>query len=890
MSLSPGVRFGPYEIAALLGRGGMGEVYRALDTRLERQVAIKVLATELTTDPQSRERFEREARTIAALEHPHICALYDVGEHDGVSFLVMPLLQGETLAERLKQGLLPIDLVLRYGAQLADALDAAHRAGVVHRDLKPGNVMITKNGVHLLDFGLARLAPISAGPAQSATTHAMGLTGDGALLGTVPYMAPEQLEGKIADARTDIFALGAVIYEMAAGRRPFAGDSPAGLVAAILREQPPGLASLRPECPAALDWVVGKCLAKEPDARWQSARDLADQLKWMSGAAGQSMKAHPATVTSPRPRPRAWLLSTLGVAVASGIAVWLFKPIPRLAPYGPTRFTIDLPEGVELESQPTSPVLAFSPDGRHLIYTALKAGQWQIFVRAVDAFESKPLAGAEGGDNPFVSPDGQWIGFSADGMLKKVSMNGGTPVTLIGTPDLTGATWSVNGVIGLAPSNRSALVGIPDSGGESRPLTTLDEGKRETSHRFPEFLPDGRALVFTAGPPANGGWYDAEIVAQSVDTGERRVLIHGAAQAHYVATGHLVYARAGSLYAVPFDAQALRVNGSAVKVLDGVSEDQSSGDAQFALSANGSLAYVPGGLRQTQVLQVDRQGHTEPLIADQEPRLYRQPRFSRDGRQIAISVASGNDDVWLFDLGSRVLNRFTSGANHLYPTWTPDGKRVAYLRSDNGTILWQPADRSAPPETILAGTRDLPVPHSWSPDSALLMLTQSSSATGTDVLVLRVADRSVQPVLQTRFVEFTPALSPDGHWLAYASDETGRFEIYLQPFPGPGPRTQISRAGGNEPLWAHNGKELFFREPADKLMVATLSNGVVTGTPRVLFALPSWTGQVFRTNYDVSPDDQQFVMIRSSTANPANRRIHVVLNWQEELKQRVPPR
>ena len=885
MSLSAGTRLGPYLIEAPLGAGGMGEVYRALDTRLQRAVAIKVLAARLTADVAARERFDREARAVAALEHPNICALYDVGEHDGTIFFVMQYLAGETLAERLRHGSLPLEQALRHAADLAEALAAAHHAGIVHRDLKPGNIMVTPTGVQLLDFGLAKvLAPDGPAALFSMTaqeTRPAALTEQGSLLGTLPYMAPEQLEGKHVDGRTDIFALGAVLYEMATGRRPFESNSQAGLIAAILGTDPPVLSTLRPGTPLALDRTVAKCLAKDPDARWQSGSDLADELRWI-GAIPAESAALPLSGAAARPGRRAWLPALVLSALAA-IVAWVFKPAAATAPASHARFTVDLPAGVQLLAARSSPTLAFSPDGRHLVYAATVNGRTQLFMRDVDRVESKPIAGTEGAVTPFFSPDGEWLGFTANSMIHKISMTGGSRVPLVDAPDATGATWGSDGRIGFAPFSRSGLSVVSANGGSAAPLTRLTPN-RETSHRYPEFLPGARAVIFTAGPPPSGPWYDAEIAAISLDTGARSVLVRGGTQAHYVSSGHLVYARAGSLFAVPFDATALRVTGPAVEVLAGVKEDQSTGDSQFTVSANGSLAYVPGGLRRTEVVWVDRRGQARPLIADEEPRLFRQPRLSPDGHQLAISVGGGNDDVWVYDLTREVLSRFTSAANHIFPGWTPDGMRVVFFRSDSAQILWRPADRGGPEETILAGASEILVPHSWSPDGRVLLYTQTRPSTGWDIWALDLGDRTTRPILQTPFADTTPMLSPDGRWMAYTSDESGGSEIYVQPFPGDGRRSRISRDGGTEPLWAKKGNELFFRQ-GDRLMMVTVTSGGAQNRPQPLFDLPRWDGQSNRTNYDVTADGDRFVMVRTGGAEASEPRIHVVLNWLDQIKQ-----
>jgi serine/threonine-protein kinase len=887
MSLAPGTRLGPYVIEAAVAAGGMGAVYRATDTRLERPVAIKVVAGHLTSDPRARERFAREARTVATLENAHICPVYDVGEQDGVSYLVMQLLDGETLAQRLRHRTLSITEALTYAIDLARALQAAHRAGVVHRDVKPGNVMVTKSGVKLLDFGLAKLGPARA----SAVASTVGdlplpsLTEEGALLGTLPYMAPEQIEGKDVDVRSDIFALGAVIYEMVTGRRAFQADSQAGLIAAVLGAEPASIVTHRPGVPRSLDRVVRKCLSKDPDARWQSAGDLADELEWVreNQADSYSEIDHPW-----RRLMRDWrtALIVLAATAAAATAAWLLADIPRPGVPTPTRFTVTLPPGGELDRYGA---LAFSPDGRHLVYPVQQGQERRLFVRAMDESEPRPMAGTERAQFPFFSPDGTWLGYAGSGEVKKVQTDGGGLTVLVPTSlaaeSVPGATWGPGNRIVFAPGVRTGLSEVSAMGGVPRELTTLDAQHGESSHRFPQWLPGGRAILFTAGPSADGAWSDAAIVAQALDTGERHVLIRGGSHAQYVPSGHLVYARAGTLFAVPFDAGSLRVTGTPAAVVQGVRENQSSGDSKFAVSAKGSLAYVPGKPQSFEVMWVDRRGQVSPLIPQQAFEAY-QPRLSPDGRELALILARGDDDVWIYNLTGEVPTRFTAGANHHFPVWTPDGKRIAFLRGARPRALfWQPADRSGPAESILETEAGV-IPESWSRDGEVLTFSERDPKDGWNIWSLSVRSGEKRPIIRTRFNELNPTISPDGGWLAYTSDETGRLEVYLQPFPNGGRQTRISRDGGTEPLWARNGHELFFRE-GDKLMAVEVSAGVAKGRPEALFEAPWWERFFPRTNYDVTGDGQKFVMVREVDQGPT--RIEVVLNWAEELKRLVPP-
>src|SRR6267378_2783876 len=596
----------------------MGEVYKARDARLDRVVAIKVLPAHLADRAELRERFEREAKTIASLNHPHICTLYDTGQQDGIDYLVMEYLEGETLAHRLLKGSLPLEQVLQYAIEIADALDKAHRKGVTHRDLKPGNIMLTKSGAKLLDFGLAKLkqevAPANVQLSQLPTANDP-LTAHGAIVGTLQYMAPEQLEGKEVDARTDIFAFGAVVFEMATGKRAFEGKSQASVIGAILKDDPPPISSLHPMTPPALDRTVKTCLAKDPDGRWQTASDLTRELKWIAEGGSQVGLVPTAAAKGIRALGRRALILGLGalllVAVVTGLAVWNLKTLP---PQPVSRVTITLPPGQQLAGLDLGPAVVLSPDGTHLAYVAREGSTQQIYLRAMDGLETKPIPGTEGALIPFFSPDGQWVGFFAGGTLKKVSVSGGATVTLGNAAYGYGASWGSQGMMAFAPSGVSVVQQVPDAGGTPQPLTRFEKG--DVIHRWPEFLPGGKAVLFAASA-TTANWINAKVVVQLVGTGGRRNLIQGGTQPRYAPSGHLVYAQGGSLEAVPFDPQRLTVTGGVVPVMDGVLQSPTTGAAQYSFSATGSLVYVPGGIRsaQNRLVWVSRSGAEQPLAA-----------------------------------------------------------------------------------------------------------------------------------------------------------------------------------------------------------------------------------------------------------------------------------
>jgi serine/threonine protein kinase/Tol biopolymer transport system component len=904
MAILSGKRLGPYEILSAIGAGGMGEVYRARDTRLERIVAVKILPDHLSDRAELRERFEREARTVASLNHPHICTLHDIGHQDGIDYLVLEYLEGETLAERLKKGPLPLDQVLQYAIEISDALDKAHRKGITHRDLKPGNIMLTKSGTKLLDFGLAKLRRDAApgSPLSQLPTENEGITAQGTIIGTLQYMAPEQVEGREVDARTDLFAFGVVVYEMATGRKAFEGKSSASVMAKILETDPPPMSSLQPMTPPALDRVVKRCLAKEPERRWQTASDLCEELKWIAEASSQITLTPTAAAKGISALSKQWLIGGVGVllvvAAIASVATWTLKPVPKSPPKPVSRFTITLPPGQQLAVPVSGPAVALSPDGTHLAYVAREGLIQQVYLRSMDSLEARPIPGSEEPvagttyPEPFFSPDSQWIGFFAGGKLKKVSVSGGAPVSLgdIGLGGL-GASWGSQGMIAFAPPQDPFLQQVSDVGGTPQQLTRIKKG--EIGHGWPEFLPGGKALLFVVVTGVSSGWTNGQIAVQTVGTAEHRNLIQGGMYPHYAPSGHLVYVQGGTLMAVPFDPQRLAVTGAAVPIVDGVLQSTEDGVAQYSFSATGSLAYVSGAAQSAQLklVWVNRNGAEQPLAA--LAHAYITPRISPDGRRVAVGITEQERQIWLYDLSRQTLTRFTfQGDDNVTPFWTPDGKRIAYISNQAGprNLFWQLSDGSGGLER-LATSEFVQIPASWSPDGQLLAFSEVNPTTGYDIWVLRLSDRKAQLFLQTRFNEAAPQFSPDGHWLAYISDESGRKEVYVQPYPGPGGKAQISTEGGVEPLWNRNGRELFYRS-GKKMMAVEIATkpSFSAGTPKVLFegqyqSLPT----ISTPNYDVSPDGQRFLMLKpTEQAQAAPTQINVVLNWFEELKQKVP--
>jgi len=874
VTLAAGTRLGPYELGAQIGAGGMGEVYRARDTRLERTVAVKVLPSHLAASAESRQRFEREARTISQLSHPHICALYDVGREGETEYLVMEYLEGETLSDRLLKGALPFEQVLRYGVEIADALDKAHRSGVVHRDLKPGNVMITKSGVKLLDFGLAKAMAVpgsASGAALTALPTQMGsnLTQEGTILGTFQYMAPEQLEGKEADARTDIFAFGAVLYEMATGRKAFSGGSQASLISSIMGSEPPAISTVAPMTPPAFDRVVRTCLAKDPDDRWQTAHDVGVQLKWIQeGGSAVGLPAPVAAQRKTRERLTWALIGLMLGSVAAGLVGWALLTRRAPAPRPVTRFTVALPVGAFLTGV-LGNRLALSPDGRRLAFVGSQGGKQQVYARRLDQFEFAPVPGTDGASQLFFSPDGEWIGFYAAGSVRKVSVGGGVALPVCSAPTIFGAVWAPDDSIWFG--SRQGLMRVSASGGVPEVATKLEKG--EASHRYPQILPGDKAVLFVVSRTTGTGF---EIVAQSLETGRRASLIRPGGRPRYVHPGYLIYTSGdGSpLLAVPFDVERLQVKGAPVPVTEG-------SVSQYDVSRNGTLASLPALSEMTSALAwVDGKGAAQTLSSPAH--YFEQPRVSPDGRSIAVANREGNPDVWVYGLDRGTLVRITFDPDEdETPVWTPDGKRVTYRRGDK--VLWKPADGSGT-EELLATVENNPHLGSWSPDGRMLAFNAIAS-TGEDIFLLSTDVKGPpRPFLQTPFNERGPMFSPDGHWLAYTSDESGRDEVYVQAFPGPGGKWQISTEGGSEPVWARDGKRLFYVSGSRLMGVAVQSEPTfAAGEPQMIFEGPYWRAHRELGNYDVSPDGRRFLMI--SGKEMTQTRLHVVLDWFGELER-----
>jgi Tol biopolymer transport system component len=883
MTLSAGTRLGPYEILSPLGAGGMGEVYKAKDTRLERTVAVKVLPSHMSASPETRQRFEREAKTISQLSHPHICALHDVGREGETEYLVMEYLEGETLSERLAKGALPLEQTLRFGQEMADALDKAHRQGIVHRDLKPGNVMLTKTGVKLLDFGLAKaVAPAGSQSSLTALPTQQGLTQEGTILGTFQYMAPEQLEGREADARTDIFALGAVLYEMATGRKAFSGSSQASLITAIMSGDPPSISSVQPMSPAALDRVVKTCLAKDPEDRWQSAGDVAKELKWIGEGSAAGVAAPAAVVSRRRGRERiAWAVAAAAV-LSAVVATVLLRPSPPAGDL--VRFAVPPPPGQELFG-----LVRISPDARRILFLSQdEAGRSEngfIALRSLDSLEMRQLPGTEGARGMFWSPDGRDVAFFSKGRLKRMSAEGGPAQSICDSSFAFSGAWSPEGLILFTSQFGQPIVAVPATGGTPRAVTTIDTARGEVAHFHPVFLPDGRHFVYSA---RNDDPEKTSVMLASLDSKEVRPLFRADSAAAFAEPGYLLFARDNAVFAWRFDPKSLKLSGSAIPVLQHV--QYGTEDNALSLSAaKNRLAYLSWNLQRS-LVWVDRKGRELGRLG--QPGGYEDVSISPSGDWVAVAARDAsrgeNLDVWVLDVargtGSPITPERTDEFN---PTWSPDGKNVIYVSDHLGfyDIYERPASGGS--EKALIQTKEDKTLPTVARDGRHLLLSASRGGIEVRMLLPLGGGEPVTLATGSRFAEEHPGISPDGRWAAFDSAESGQAEVYIQPLPD-GPKQQVSLGGGQTPVWSRNGSELFYVARDGMLMSVALRLG--SGRPDVsepqpLFLLRSAATrkQAQRRPYDVSPDGQRFLVIRQAPGSEPDRGV-VVTNWTALLK------
>jgi Tol biopolymer transport system component len=906
VALSPGARIGSYGILSALGAGGMGEVYRARDARLGRDVALKVIPDACSADPERLARFQREAKTLASLNHPNIGGIHGLEEANGVTAIIMELVEGEDLAQRLARGAIPLDEALPIARQIAEALVAAHEQGIIHRDLKPANIKVRDDGtVKVLDFGLAKpmeTVGVSSSGSQQPTITSPAMTQAGVILGTAAYMSPEQAKGRPADKRSDVWAFGCVLYEMLTGRRAFGGEDVSDTLAAILRSDPDWTA-LPVDVPPPVRTLIAGCLTKD---RRQRVADLSAALFVFDHRANLGSAAASTPAARVPPWRRAVIATTMAlVTLAAGYAGWRLKPGPSRPV---TRLAITMAEGEVFTPGPSAP-LAISPDGRRLVYTASD----RLYLRDLNQLDTLPIAsveasGTQSARTPFFSPDGQWVAFWEAGQLKKVSVSGGAAVTLCALPAPPyGATWTTENTI-LIGQGPLGIWRVSANGGNLERIVTLDAGQRAHG---PQLLPDRRSLLFTLARTAS--WDEAQIVVQSLDSGTRQTLITGGTDGRYVPTGHVVYALRGAVLAVPFDAGSLSIKGAPVPLVEGVRRQQAalSSAAHFAVSSDGTLAYVPPSTAAPSprtLVWVDRQGREEAILA--QPQLYRYPRLAPDGMRLAVEIQDRNQnrDIWVWDLVRGSWTRVTSDpAFDTEPAWTPDGQHLLFSSWRTGliTLFRQAADGGGTAERLIELTRQNTATPTISPDAGHVVL-RSGGGASADFVILDLDGTgaaggppsvagSLRPLFQTEFEEYNPAFSPDGRWLAYQSDSSGAFDVYVRPFPDvtTGQRL-VSTGGGTEPVWSRDGQELFYRSPKGGVMRVPVSSGASwkAGTPTQLFEAPSYVFEARgQRSYDVSPDGKRFLMLKNtetSVPRATPPRIVVVQNWFEELKAKVP--
>jgi Tol biopolymer transport system component len=854
----------------------MGEVYRAKDTRLERDVAIKLLPPGLASDEQFRARFEREAKSVSALNHPHICTLHDVGQEtikgETLHYLVLELIEGESLAARIARAPLSLDEVLLYGKQVASALDAAHKRGIVHRDLKPGNVMITKAGAKLLDFGLATAGARGAvSGITSIETHDTidkPLTEQGTIMGTFQYMSPEQLEGAPADSRTDIFALGAVLYEMATGKKAFEGKNRTSLIAAIVSSHPPAISSVQAMSPPALDHVIGKCIEKDPDDRWQSARDVQAELQWI--AEGGSRAGLPAVVSSRRKHREgaAWAAAAVLGLLAIGFAIAWVRRAPE--PQPTVRFMFPNPEGATDVGPP-----AVSPDGRMVAFDAANAnGAKQIWLRPLDTLDARALPGTEGATRPIWSPDSKMIAFVAGGKLRKVSISGGPPQSICDAPTGADGTWSPDGVILFDGTGTDPIWRVDASGGVAKTEVAQD---KTGAVGWPVFLPDGKHFLYMGGISTD----DGTLMVKSIDSPESTPILKTTSKVAYAAPGYLLFIRDQTLVAQPFDAAKHKTTGEPFPIGEGLGIDNVGG-ASFSISNNGVLAFRSGEQQGRRLLWVDRSGKTTMALA--EFRNYADTAISPDGKRVAFDVndGAGKADIWIRDLARDVTTRFTFDKERDFaPVWSPDGKRIVYSRENKTAwdLYVKDAAGTGEPQLLLESAENKFVTD-WSKDGSHVIFASLGKDTNWDIYALPVSgDRKPIPLVKTKFSEHGGVLSPDGKYLAYRSSESGQTEIYVQEFPEAKSKYQVSTSGGFDPFWRGDGRELYYRTRDRKIVAVPIQPGATfnSGTPQPLFE-STFAVINARGLYRPTADGQRFLVV-APLGRDAIPPTTVVLNW-----------
>jgi Tol biopolymer transport system component len=908
MALAAGTRLGSYEVVAQIGAGGMGEVYQAHDTKLGRDVAIKVLPEAFAHEADRLSRFQREAKMLASLNHPNIATIHGLEQSGGTSYLVMELVSGETLQERVKRdGAVPIEEALTIAKQIAEALEAAHEKNIIHRDLKPANVKVTPEGkVKVLDFGLAKAfeGDIATEDMSNSPTLSRAATMQGTILGTAAYMSPEQARGKAVDKRTDIWAFGCVGFELLTGKQAFHGEDVTDILAAVVRADPDWQA-LPAATPLKVRDLLRRCLQKDKLHRLQAAGDARIEIQDALTAPPIPVAAIVAPATRSWRERLAWaaaaILALTTIAFAIGFVLRAPKPLQPMQ-------TVHLSAEIGMEGSlytelGTSAIL--SPNGSRLALVAAGSDQKQrIYVRSLDQLQATALSGTENARDPYFSPDGQWIGFFADAKLKKISVQGGAAVTLCDALDDRGGSWGEDGTIVFSKDTASGLSKVSSAGGAPQPLTTLDMQRGERTQRWPQVLPGGKAVLFTAST-GQANYEGAEIAVYSIASGQRKTVQRGGFYARYLPSGHVVYMHEGTLYAVPFDLKRLEVTGQPAPILEGVATSPTYGGAQFSFSDAGNLVYVAGRAvsGNVSIYWMDREGKFKPLR--DTPGGYLNPAFSPDGKRLALEINDGKRrDIWVDEWERDALTRLTfAGETNGYPVWTPDGQRIVYSSQEKGgppNLWWIRADGAGNAQR-LAESKYFQSARSWSPDGKVLAFRQFNPDTNYDIMTLSIEGDEKsgwkpgepKPFVNSTFIEGEPAFSSDGRWLAYESNESGSYEVYVRPFPGPSGKWQISTGGGFYPKWSRNGKELFYRTADSKIMVVTYttSGDSFRADKSQLWSPGQFTERgLGNYNFDLHPDGKRFAVLKAGTEQtPAVNKVSFIFNFFDELRRKVPP-
>ena len=888
MAITTGSRLGAYEILGPLGAGGMGEVYRARDSRLQRDVAIKVLPAAFAVDPERLARFEQEARAAAALDHPNILAVHDLGQHDGAPFIVTELLDGMSLREALLGGALPARKAIDCGVAIAQGLAAAHERGIVHRDIKPENVFLTADGrVKVLDFGVAKLtqpeAPLSGVTVMPTTPGGMPHTVSGMVVGTIGYMSPEQVRGGVADPRSDIFSLGVLLHEMLSGRRTFSGDTAADVMSGILREDPPELPVAERHIPPALARIVNRCLEKNPAGRFQSARDLAFALDALTSSTGPVAATRVTGREGSRVRsiPFAAAAAALIAGVLAAGAAWVLKPAPSAdAPV--LKLSLAFPDGA-VSANPEGPNLDISADGRNIVFTARAGGITQLVLRSLDRVTGQTLPGTDDAYSPFFSPDGKSIGFFARGRLRTIAIGSLEIRDLAAAPSGRGGWWTDSGILYYAPVNNTGIMKVPSGGGTPSAVTTLDRSKGEISHRWPQVLPGGKAMLLTVwtGPARD----NKSIQVLRLDTGSRETVANGGDTGRYVRSGHVLFGRLDALMAVPFDVEQLTTTGAAIRTGETVRIGQEG--ASYAVSDEGTLVHLPGDEHRldARLVWVGRDGRVEPVSLPAQD--IASPIVSPDGRRAAFNLHGATNEIAIADFERGTVTAFTSGTTGSQaPVWSPDGRRIAYRGTRRGfrNVWVKTVDGTSEEQQLTTGDH-LQTPQSWSPDGKHLLYFDTDPVTGSDIWIVSVADKSAQPLVKAPLAQSDAAWSPDGRWIAYLSNEYGGTEIFVLPFPLTGQRWRISTSGGSEPAWSRDGRQLFYRNAGQIYAVDVRTSPTFNaGTPQTLFADTFVIAPNSRTGYSISTGNR-FLFAQPVRPDPPITHLPVVVNWFAELRR-----